>query len=421
MAINPMIPLYVRPAQIETPVEVDRRLAAVAQQHQQLAQGEQQQQLNAQRMTMNESSMRLSGLQEQEYQAKLADTAARREEAAKVQEILGRHGGDLEKALPEISAISPLAGAAFQKDLDARKKTALEQQTKQADLEIKRAGMLGDGLANVLAETDPKRRNAAYTAQRAALLGTGLFTAEQIPEVMPDEATLKALASQVALARQAQEARATAADARAEAADTRAAGADARSQEVHDATLPGKTVDTKTGLTPPQSEQKRHNMAMEAKGGASGASGDDGKQARSAIAKLDTEARALQGRIDSRESAKAPLRKKKSQLESEIAFLEEQKPKNWKESVAKKRSEWQGNESQLRDIEAQQADLVSRKQDLYGQIRGIKGTPPAAAAAKPAAQSLDEATLRARAKARGMTPAAIDAVVAKARAEGVLK
>lgn len=377
MPIDPRIALGVQPGpEPFSPGELQQRRLTLAD----LARREQidQQQAELNDMRLNEARQKQA-----EYEAGL-------ERAGKVRGVLEKHQGNIEKALPELWSLDPSAANRFETHIYDRKKR--EYDTKK--LELEQAGARAKRVAEIAGTVTDQA-----TLRRALGMAAAekLLTPEQIAEIGDtwDESTAAAVKQfrmqALSIDKQLEEARKAEEQGWKKAEEARKAAAEARAAELHSATLPGKKADPKTGLTPMQAatvegqkatrgETARHNQAMEAKGGED----DAGKQARSAIAKLDTEAKGLQGKIDARESAKAPLRKKKTQLESEIAFLEKEKPKKWQETVAKKRAEWQGNEQQLRDIEGQQQELIRRKDDLYGQIRGIKGGGSSAATATTA-------------------------------------
>lgn len=368
MPINPRIALGVEPGPAPyTPGELEQRRLT-------LADLGRREQLDQQQAELNDMRIAQGKQQQAEYDASL-------ERAGKVRGVLEKHGGDIEKALPELWSLDPAAADKFEGHIYDRKKR--EYETRK--LELDQAGTKAKRLAEIAGTATDQA-----TLRRALGMAAAekLLTPEQIAEIGDtwDDSTAAAVKQfrmqALDVGKQLDEARNADKHAWDKAEQDRKAAKEARDAELHKATLPGKTADPKTGLTPMQAatvegqkaargETARHNRATEAK--SAGGEDDAGKQARSAIAKLDTEAKGLQGKIDSRESAKAPLRKKKTQLESEIAFLEKEKPKKWQETVAKKRAEWQGNEAQLREIEAQQQDMVRRKDDLYGQIRGIKG------------------------------------------------
>lgn len=361
MPVDPRIALGVRPGPAPImPSELEQRRLTLADLGRRERLDEQQAQMN---------DMRIA-----EGQAQQAERAAAVERAGRVRSVLEKHGGDPEKALPELWSIDPAAADRFDTHLYERKKRGFEMKKAELDQSVARAKRLGEIAGTAVDQA---------TFQRAI----GMAVAEKLltPEIAAQlgdtwDGNTKAAVAQfrnqaLDVAKQNEEARKAEEQGWKKAEESRKAEKEKRDAELHKATLPGKTANPKTGLTPMQTatvgETARHHRAIEAK--SAGGEDDAGKQARSAIAKLDTEAKGLQGKIDNRESAKAPLRKKKTQLESEIAFLEKEKPKKWEETVAKKRAEWQGNEAQLREIEAQQEDYVRRKDDLYGQIRGIKG------------------------------------------------
>lgn len=375
MPINPRIALGVEPGPAPyTPGELEQRRLT-------LADLGRREQLDQQQAELNDMRIAQGKRQQAEYDASL-------ERARKVSEIYSKHlkpGDDertvLKRALPEIWGVDPDAAAKIDEQVYNLDKRDMELRDRELKLASDRAKRFA-AIANTVTDQASLRRALGMAAAEK------LLTTEQIAQFGDtwDEnsaATVKQIRdSALDVQKQLDEARKNDEHGWKKAEEERKAAKEARDAELHKATLPGKTADPKTGLTPMQTatvegqkaargETARHNRATEAKD--AGGEDDAGKQARSAIAKLDTEAKGLQGKIDSRESAKAPLRKKKTQLESEIAFLEKEKPKKWQETVAKKRAEWQGNEAQLREIEAQQQDMVRRKDDLYGQIRGIKG------------------------------------------------
>lgn len=391
MPINPSIPLGFRPGPDPLlPSQIEQRNLT-------LANLGRQEKLDQQRLQMNEQNIAEGQQQQQERQA-----AAER--AKKVSEIYAKHlkpGEDertvLKRALPEIWGVDPDAAGKIDKqiyELDLRDFNKRKMELEQASTRGKRLAEI----AGTAADQATLRRAVGMAVAEK------LLTPEQAAEIGDtwDESTQAAVKQfrmqALDVQKQLDEARKTEEQGWKKADADRKAAAEKRAEELHRITLPSKTPDPETKLTPVQAaaergreaerkEKANHNRAIEAKG-EGGGTGD--KEARSAISKLDTEAKRLQGTIDEREKGKGKLRQVKTQLESEIKSLEKDKPKEWREKVAKARAKWEGNEAQLREIESQQQDLVSRKEDLYGQMRGIKGggnAPAAAPAARPRARN----------------------------------
>lgn len=381
MPIDPRIALGVRPGPAPImPSELEQRRLTLADLGRRETLDNQQAQLN---------DMRISEGQQQQ-----AERRATLERAGKVRSILKKHGGDPEKALPELWSIDPAAADRFDTHLYERKKRGFEMKKSELEQAGARAKRLGE-----IAGTATDQA----TFQRAI----GMAVAEKLltPEIAAqlgdtwDDNTKAAVAQfrnqALDVAKQSDEARKAEEQGWKKAEAERKAAAEKRAQQLHDASLPAKTADPKTGMTPAQAaavegrkaaqgETARHHRAIEAKGEGSGDT--SGKEAKSAISKLDVQAKGLQGKIDSLESRKGKHRQDKARYEAEIKSLGETKPDKWKEKQQAARSKWEGNETALREIESQQQDLVSRKEDLYGQIRGIKGGGGSAPAAAPAAR-----------------------------------
>lgn len=379
MPIDPRIALGVRPGPAPImPSELEQRRLT-------LADLGRREKLDQQQAEMND--MRLA-----EGRQKQAEYDAAVQRAGQVRGVLEKHGGDIEKALPELWSLDPGAADKFESHVFDRKKRDFESRKLELEQATARAKRLGE-IAQTATDQATLRR-AVEMAVAEKLLTPEM--AAQIGDAWDDNS--KAAVSQfrnqaLSVEKQLEEARKAEEHKWNSEEEGRRAAKAKRDEELHKATLPSKTADPKTGLTPAQAatvetqrgrtgEQSRHNRAMEAKGDRAG--DDAGKQAQREVNRLNIEARGLQGRIDTMEKSKGKLRGVKTQLESEIATLEKDKPDNWEKNVAAKRVKWAGNEAQLREIEGQQAELVTRKDGLYGQIRGVKGGGERKAEAAPA-------------------------------------
>jgi hypothetical protein len=201
----------------------------------------QQQQLNEQRMQLGAEALATERLAREQRQRDVAEAQA-------AQEILRRHQRDPAKALPELWSAAPKMAAAVSDHITKREKELRDAEAQRLTMQGQRDAITGEAIATVLGQTDPAKRAAVYKVQRARLAGTGLFKPEELPEEMPDEATLTGYASQIALNRAADE--------------KRKAAAETRAQAEYEATIGGKRVNEQ-GLTPAQVQQAGRPLATE--------------------------------------------------------------------------------------------------------------------------------------------------------------
>jgi hypothetical protein len=383
MALYPTIPLQGRGPKIETPAEIDTRLATLANITQQHALGEQQQRLNQQRMQANTQAL-------DQQQMQMTEQQAAAERAAKVRDILSQEP-DPDKAIEQVRAIDPDAAVKIGEHIAKRRTAQLGEQKTQTDLEkselgllTERRGLIANALGAVLT-APPEQRAAIYAAQRNALIATGKFKPGDIDEQMPDEATLRAFALSRLTPDQ-------------QAAFQQKEAAEGRAVELHEATLPGKTADPTTGLTPAQAATIANQGATQAETrryhDATLAQGDQRiRQGAQRLANMGagggTAAQAAA------QKQLGDLRKEELGLEAEEAKLAERRSeigvitKNGKIIRDGKAHDLTAQEREKLDAEYAAADrryrqVMERKRQITEQRAGIKSTAatsPAAAAA----------------------------------------
>jgi hypothetical protein len=244
LSIYRMLPQAPQPQPVMTPYQYAAGANAIAEQ-------QQQQELNRERMAQNAVTLRSTTQEADEYARKTA-------EHNQIVDVLRKHGGDLEKATPEIMQINPAVGQQF-----------AEHNAKRAsenfDYQLKRAGVLAGDAAELYAEKDLAKREAMRKIKTEQRVGSKMFTREELPQGPVDDAALLGYMDQHQKAliedkkqREAEEQRRVAAEARAEQLSKLQAEQGAREAETYEATKPDAS-----GLTPVQRETVRHQKALE--------------------------------------------------------------------------------------------------------------------------------------------------------------
>lgn len=362
MPIDPRIALGVEPGPAPyTPGELEQRRLTLASLGRQEQLGQQQAELNDMRLA--------EGKQKQE------EYAASVERAGRARAVLEKHGGDIEKALPELWSVDPAAADRFETHVFDRKKRDYETRK----MEIEQAGAKSKRLAEIAgtATDQASLRRALGMAASEKLLSP-----EQIAAIGDtwDEKTAAAVKQfrmqAMDVSKQLDEARKNDEHGWKKAEEERKKAAEARTQAVHEATLPSKKADPKTGLTPMQaatvkgqeaaragqaaarSETARHNKAMEEKANRRVAS------ERDATAKADRkEAEKIQQQIDQ-------LQKEKRALDSERAGIGQMsKSKAWQKDEKGMRTKGERDfarvTQRLEEIKKDEQELIRRKDQLY--------------------------------------------------------
>ena len=354
MPINPSIPLGVRPGPAPIlPSQLEKQQLS-------LANLGRREQLDTQQMQLNQ--MRLT-----EAQQRQKEQAAAVERAGKVRAILEKHG-DVEKALPEIWAVDPAAADKFETHLYDRRKRDYEMRKAELDQASSRAKRLGE-IASTATDQATFRRAIGMAVSEK------LLTPDQASSIGDawDDSTKSAVnqfkMQALDVQKQLDEARKEEEQGWKKAESDRKAAAEKRAEETHQATLPGKTADPKTGLTPAQAdtsrrrqedsaERKRHNQAMEAKEDKR-TNREDSEQRKSDI----KEAQKIQAQIDA-------LQKEKRTLDAERSSIGQMsKSKAWKKDEKGLRTKGEANyarvTARLEEIAKDEQELIRRKDQLY--------------------------------------------------------
>lgn len=180
--IDANIPLSFRPAQFETPSEVQGRRLTLAN--------------LGQRQVLQDQAIRENEMQYRD----MLDKQAR---ARAVREVFMSEP-DPAKALPKIYAIDPAAGQAFSDHLNKREKEIREQQQQEFDFGQKIQTAIGNELAGIVTEPDRAKWPTLYKSARARLTVNPVFSQTDagkkllstIPTEMPSEEQLISQARQ---------------------------------------------------------------------------------------------------------------------------------------------------------------------------------------------------------------------------------
>ena len=168
LSIYRMLPQAPQPQPVMTPYQYAAGANAIAEQ-------QQQQELNQQRMAQNAVTLRSTTQEADEYARKTA-------EHNQIVDVLRKHGGDLEKATPEIMHINPAVGQQFAEQNRARK-AAQAEAAKQMFSTL--AGYAGDLITAhpYDKDNDPQdtRLGAAYQVRAARLEAAGAIPKGVLP------------------------------------------------------------------------------------------------------------------------------------------------------------------------------------------------------------------------------------------------
>lgn len=354
MPINPNIALGFQPGPAPIlPSQLEQRRMT-------LANLGRQEQLDQQQMQLNEQRIG-EGRQRQ------AENAAVLERAGKVRSILERHG-DVEKALPEIWAVDPAAADKFEGHLYDRRKRDFETKERELKVASARASRLAEIAGTATDQPTLQRAVGMAVAEK-------LLTAEQAAQIGDtwDDNT-KAAVNQFRMqaldvGKQLDEARKSEEQGWKKAENDRKAAAEKRAQELHEASLPSKTADPKTGLTPAQAatvrgqdaargETARHNRAMES------------KEDRRVTREEDTNRKADRKEAEKIQSQIDALQKEKRALDSERAGIGQMsKSKSWQKDEKGMRTKGERDYARvtqrLEEIQKDEQELIRRKDQLY--------------------------------------------------------
>lgn len=355
MPIDPRIALGVDPGPAPImPSELQQRRLTLAD----LARREK---LDQQQAEMND--MRLN-----EGRQKQAEYSASLERAGKVRGVLEKHKGDIEKALPELWSLDPAAADRFETHVYDRKKRDFDTKKLELEQASARAKRLGE-IAQTATDQSTLRR-AVGMAVAEKLLTPEM--AAQIGDAWDDNS--KAAVSQfrnqaLSVEKQLEEARKAEEHKWKSEEEARKAAKEKRDAELHKATLPSKTADPKTGLTPAQAatvkgqesargETARHHRAMES------------KEDRRVTREDDTQRRADRKEAEKIQSQIDALQKEKRTLDSERAGIGQMsKSKAWQKDEKAIRTKGERDYARvtqrLEEIKKDEQELIRRKDQLY--------------------------------------------------------